>query len=145
MKKEVYSVQRIGTVISPHKNLSNIPRQPSEASGIGGKVIIEPQFVAGLQDLEGFSYIYLICFLHRVKEYQLTVTASFDNKPHGVFATRAPGRPNPISVSVVKLISRNGNVLIIENVDLLDGTPVLDIKPYVTADNINTKSLAKNL
>jgi len=130
MSNEFIQFQKIGTLYSPYKTLGNIPIQPKWAKGVKGKVIIDPQFVAGLQDLDGFSHIYLLCYLHQVGPYQLIVRPPLDNKPHGVFASRAPSRPNPISLSVVKLLAVEDNVLFIENVDLLDGTPVLDIKPY---------------
>jgi tRNA-Thr(GGU) m(6)t(6)A37 methyltransferase TsaA len=130
MENEIIQLQKIGTVYSPHKNSDEAPRQPRFAAGIRGKVIIEPQYVEGLRDLEGFSHIYLICFLHQSKGYHLTAHPPLDNKSHGVFASRSPHRPNPISLSVVRLISIEDNELTIENVDILDGTPVLDIKPF---------------
>ena len=135
MNKEFIKFQKIGTLYSPHKDTRDMPRQPRFAKGIQAKVAIEPQFVEGLRDLDGFSHIYLICYLHQVKGYKLTAHPPMDNKSHGVFATRSPHRPNPISLSVVKLISIEENVLTIEDVDLLDGTPVLDIKPYSTTFN----------
>ncbi len=130
MNKELLQFRKIGTVYTPFKNTSNMPIQPRFAAGIRGKIVIKPKFVGGLRDLDGFSHIYLISFLHRVKGYKLTVRPPLDKKPHGVFASRSPHRPNPIGLSVVKLISIEDNILTIENVDLLDGTPVLDIKPY---------------
>lgn len=130
MNEEIIQLQKIGTLYSPHKETSDMPRQPRFAKGIQAKVVIEPQFVEGLRDLDGFSHIYLICFLHKVKGYKLSAHPPMDNKSHGVFASRSPHRPNPIGLSVVKLISIEENVLTIEDVDLLDGTPVLDIKPY---------------
>jgi len=136
MDSEIIHFKKIGTISSPHKDPSDMPRQPEYARGIKGKVFIDPEYAAGLQDLEGFSHIYLICFLHKSKGYHLTVTPPTDNKPHGVFATRSPNRPNPVSLSVVKLISIEENVINIENIDLLDGTPVLDIKPYLPKMNI---------
>ena len=130
MNEEIITFQKIGTVYSPHLDTGDMPRQPRFAKGIQAKVVIEPQFVEGLRDLDGFSHIYLICYLHQVKGYKLSAHPPMDNKSHGVFASRSPHRPNPISLSVVKLISIEENVLTIEDVDLLDGTPVLDIKPY---------------
>lgn len=130
MDNQIIQFRRIGTVFSPHQNTSDMPRQPKFAKGIRGTVVIEPEFVEGLRDLDGFSHIYLICYLHQVKGYNLTAHPLMDKKSHGVFASRSPNRPNPISLSVVKLISIEENILTIENVDILDGTPVLDIKPY---------------
>lgn len=123
--------QPIGIIHTPFKKIQNMPIQPASASGIKGKLILKPEFTQGLQDLDGFSHIYLIYFLHKVKDYQLRVIPFMDNVIRGVFSTRAPKRPNPIGLSVVKLVSIEKNILYLENVDMLDGTPVLDIKPYV--------------
>jgi tRNA-Thr(GGU) m(6)t(6)A37 methyltransferase TsaA len=96
-----------------------------------GTAVIQPEFTPGLQDLDGFSHIILLYHLHQVQAVSLTVTPFLDSQPRGVFATRAPRRPNPIGLSVVKLVRVDQNVLHLENVDILDGTPLLDIKPYV--------------
>jgi tRNA (adenine37-N6)-methyltransferase len=93
--------------------------------------------VDGLLDLSGFSHIYLIYHFHRSEGFKLKVTPFLDNQAHGVFATRAPMRPNQIGISVVKLLNVRGNILEIENVDILDGTPLLDIKPYIPAFDIH--------
>ncbi len=108
-----------------------MPIQPAGAAGVQGTVEVWPEFVEGLKDLEGFSHIILLYHFHRAREVRLTVVPFMDSEPHGVFATRAPKRPNPIGLSVVRLIRVERNVLYIENVDILDGTPLLDIKPYV--------------
>ncbi len=121
----------IGKIISPFRSIKEMPIQPAGAKGIHGKVIIFSEFAEGLKDLDGFSHIILLYHFHRVKESNLTVIPFLDSKPRGVFATRAPKRPNPIGLSVVRLLDRKNNVLNIENVDILDGTPLLDIKPYV--------------
>jgi len=92
---------------------------------------MHPEYSEGLKDLEGFSHIVLLYHFHRSQDTKLTVIPFMDSRPHGVFSTRAPSRPNPIGFSVVKLIKIKGNILDIENVDILDGTPLLDIKPYV--------------
>lgn len=123
----------IGIIHTPYKNLQDMPIQPSGAQNIRGKLILEPEYIGGLADLEGFSHIYLIYHFHKVTDQQMTVIPFLDSKPHGVFATRAPKRPNPIGLSVVKLIAIEENILFLENVDILDRTPVLDIKPYVPA------------
>lgn len=121
----------IGKIISPFRSIKEMPIQPAGAKGIQGKVIIFPEFTEGLKDIDGFSHIILLYHFHRVKKLNLTVIPFLDSKPRGIFSTRAPKRPNPIGLSVVRLLYRNENILNIENVDILDGTPLLDIKPYV--------------
>jgi tRNA (adenine37-N6)-methyltransferase len=123
----------IGILHTPYKTLKDMPIQPGGALGVRGKLLIKPEFAAGLIDLEGFSHIYLIYHFHKVYEYHLTVKPFLDDETHGLFSTRAPKRPNPIGLSVVRLLSITENILILENVDILDGTPILDIKPYVPA------------
>ena len=131
MDTQFIKYRPIGYVISPFKETENMPVQPSGVVGIQGKIIIDSEFMDGLLDLEGFSHIYLLFHLHEVNDYELTVPPFLDANPHGVFATRSPNRPNPIGLSIVRLLSVEENVLIIENIDMLDGTPVLDIKPFV--------------
>jgi len=121
----------IGIVHSPFQEIEGMPIQPTGARGIQGTIEVFPEFVAGLQDLDGFSHIILIYHLHRAGKSRLVVTPFLDTQPRGVFATRAPRRPNPIGLSIVKLVKREQDVLHIENVDMVDGTPLLDIKPYV--------------
>jgi len=121
----------IGFVRSPHQTTSGTPIQPSRARGIEGTVEIADEYVEALSDLDGFSHIILICHLHRASEFKLKVVPYLDTELRGLFATRAPSRPNPIGLSIVRLLGIDGRVLRIEGVDLLDGTPVLDIKPYV--------------
>jgi tRNA-Thr(GGU) m(6)t(6)A37 methyltransferase TsaA len=123
--------QPIGVVHSPFRDVEGVPIQPTAAAGIRGSVEVLPELVEGLQDLDGFSHIVLLYHFHLVRESRLTVTPFLDSRPRGVFATRAPTRPNPIGLSVVKLLGVEGNVLHVENVDIVDGTPLLDIKPYV--------------
>jgi tRNA-Thr(GGU) m(6)t(6)A37 methyltransferase TsaA len=125
------SYRPIGIIHSPFTNIEGMPIQPTGASGIQGTVEVFPEFAEGLQDLEGFSHLILLYHFHRVQEAKLIVTPFMDSQLRGVFATRAPKRPNPIGLSIVKLISIEHNILRIENVDILDGTPLLDIKPYV--------------
>ena len=108
-----------------------MPIQPTAAIGIEGTVEIFPEYVEGLDDLEGFSHIILIYHFHLVKKTLLKVKPYMDNKLHGVFATRSPSRPNPIGISTVRLVKIDENILYIKDVDILDGTPLLDIKPYV--------------
>ena len=121
----------IGTIHTPHKQRAGMPIQPTGAKGIRGTIEVYPQFVEGLADLEGFSHIVLLYHFHQSEGYRLTVTPFMDTQPRGLFATRAPKRPNPIGLSVVRLVGVEGNIVTIENVDMLDGTPLLDIKPYV--------------
>jgi len=121
----------IGIVRSPHETTTGAPIQPSRARGIEGTVELGEEFVEGLADLDGFTHIILICHLHRAAGFKLKVVPYLDTELRGLFATRAPSRPNPIGLSVVRLLNIDGRVLRIEGVDLLDGTPVLDIKPYV--------------
>lgn len=108
-----------------------MPIQPSGAAGIRGTVELFPEFADGLKDLDGFSHLILLYRFHESQGFKLTVTPFLDSEPRGVFATRAPKRPNPIGLSIVRLIRIQGSTLEIENVDILDGTPLLDIKPYV--------------
>jgi tRNA-Thr(GGU) m(6)t(6)A37 methyltransferase TsaA len=121
----------IGIIHSPFKETQGMPIQSSGASKIQGAIEIFPEFVEGLKDLDGFSHIILLYHFHRVQGVKLIVTPFLDSQPRGVFATRAPTRPNAIGFSVVKLLSIERNVVHIENVDIVDGTPLLDIKPYV--------------
>jgi len=121
----------IGIIHSPFHDLKDMPIQPTSESSAPGTVEVWPKFMPGLIDLEGFSHIILIYCLHHSHSYSLTVVPFLDDHPHGVFATRAPYRPNPIGLSVVKLERIEGNTLFVDNLDILDGTPLLDIKPYV--------------
>jgi len=125
------SYRPIGVIHSPFTDIKGMPIQPTGASGIQGTVEVFPEFAEGLEDLEGFSHIILLYHFHRVQGTKLVVTPFMDSQPHGVFATRAPKRPNPIGLSIVRLLGIEQNILHIENVDILDGTPLLDIKPYV--------------
>lgn len=128
----------IGTIRTPFKRKEGMPIQSSGSKGIKGTVVLKKRFVKGLLDLEHFSHIFLIYHFHRSDSYDLQVVPFLDNQPHGIFATRAPWRPNAIGLSVVKLISVNDNILEVENVDMLDGTPLLDIKPYISQFDIHT-------
>jgi len=123
--------QPIGVIHSPFKDIEGMPIQPTGASKINGTIEIFPEFTEGLKDLDGFSHIFLLYHFHKVKELKLIVTPFMDSQLRGVFATRAPTRPNPIGLSIVRLEGIKQNILHIENVDIIDGTPLLDIKPYV--------------
>lgn len=121
----------IGTIHTPHKKTAGMPIQPSGAKGVKGTIKIKPEYADGLKDLEGFSHIILIYHFHKSKNFKLVATPFLDSEKHGVFSTRAPNRPNPVGLSIVKLLKIESNILYIENVDILDKTPVIDIKPYV--------------
>lgn len=121
----------IGTIHSPFQELDQMPIQPTSRLSAEGYARIYPQYVAGLKDLEGFSHVILIYYFHRTERADLTVTPFLDDQPRGVFATRAPTRPNPIGISIVSLKGIEGDIVKLGRIDILDGTPLLDIKPYV--------------
>ena len=121
----------IGIIHSPFTDLEGMPVQPAGARDALGTVTIDPAFETGLQDLPGFSHIYLIYFFHRAGPTRLRVTPFLDTKEHGLFATRAPSRPNPIGLSLVELLEVRENRLTVRGIDALDGTPLLDLKPYI--------------
>jgi tRNA-Thr(GGU) m(6)t(6)A37 methyltransferase TsaA len=123
----------IGTIRSPWTDPAGMPIQPAGAQGVPGTVVLDEAFRAGLADLDGFSRIILIYAFHRANGYSLSVVPFLDTVPHGIFATRAPKRPNAIGFSIVRLVSVRDTEIVIEDVDILDGTPLLDIKPYVPA------------
>ena len=121
----------IGVIHSPFTDLVSMPIQPKNDASGPGTVEIYPPFVEGLKDVDGFSHLILLYHLHEVRGASLTVTPFLDSVPRGIFATRAPSRPNPIGLSVVKLIRIEGPILHVEDLDVLNGTPLLDLKPYV--------------
>ena len=123
--------QPIGIIHSPYDTPQGTPIQPAGARGVVGHIEIFPDFISGLADLAGFSHIYLLYHFHLSRKFSLTVRPFLDGQIRGLFATRAPSRPNPIGLSVVRLIDINDGRLKIEDVDVVDGTPLLDIKPYV--------------
>ncbi len=120
----------IGVIRSEHVEARRTPIQPIYAKGCKGRVEIFPEFAEGLRDLNGFSHIYLIFHFNQAGPVQLIVKPFLQDIARGVFSTRAPCRPNGIGLSIVELIGREGNVLLVDGVDILDGTPLLDIKPY---------------
>ena len=121
----------IGIIHSPFKTPQGTPIQPQAAAGVKGTVEVFPEYVAGLSDLQGFSHIYLIYHFHLAKAFSLQVKPFLDDTPRGLFATRAPSRPNPIDISIVELMTIENNGLNIRDIDVVDNTPLLDIKPYV--------------
>ena len=120
----------IGIIHSEHGTPAETPIQPAYAVGCRGRAEVFPEFAEGLCDLEGFSHIYLLYHFHRADPMKLTVKPFLQDEERGLFSTRAPCRPNPIGLSVVELVGREGNVLYLNGVDILDETPLLDIKPY---------------
>ena len=132
-----YLMHPIGVIHSPFTDKSKTPIQSSRSQG-KGSVEIYPEYAEGIQDLEGFSHVHLLYVFHESSGYTLLVKPFLDDQLHGLFATRYPYRPNQIGLSVVRLIERHGNVLEIEGVDMLDGTPLLDIKPYVPEFDLRT-------
>ncbi len=125
------SYQPIGIIHTSFSNIEGMPIQPVGADKIRGTVEIFEEYSKGLKDLDGFSHIILIYHFHQAQSAKLIVTPFLDTLPHGVFSTRAPRRPNPIGLSVVRLLEVEQNILRIENVDILNDTPLLDLKPYV--------------
>jgi tRNA-Thr(GGU) m(6)t(6)A37 methyltransferase TsaA len=121
----------IGIIHSPFKEPKGTPIQPAGAKGIDGTAEIFPEYAEGLKDIEGFSHIILLYHFHLSKGAALIAKPYMDSEAHGVFAMRGPSRPNPIGISVVQLVKVEGNTLHIQDVDIVDGTPLLDIKPYV--------------
>ena len=123
--------QPIGVIHTPFKQRQGMPIQPSRGRGVRGIVEVAPEYADGLADLEGFSHIVLIYHFHRSRGFDLRVTPFLDTEKRGLFATRAPRRPNAIGLSVVRLLGIEGNRIEVQDLDILDGTPLLDIKPYV--------------
>ncbi|MBI9077222.1 MAG: tRNA (N6-threonylcarbamoyladenosine(37)-N6)-methyltransferase TrmO [Desulfatibacillum sp.] len=121
----------IGTIHTPFKETRGMPIQPAGAKGVEGTVEVLPELADGLKDLDGFSHAILLYHFHQCFGYQLRVTPFLDKEERGVFATRAPKRPNPIGLSVVEVTGVESNIIHVKNIDILDGTPLLDIKPYV--------------
>jgi tRNA-Thr(GGU) m(6)t(6)A37 methyltransferase TsaA len=126
-----FRARAIGVIRSPWTAARGTPVQPVFAEGARGQVVIDPAYAEGLTDIEGFDRLWLIYWLDRAGPYRPLVTPYLDDRPHGVLATRAPARPNPIGLSAVRLVERRGCTLEVADLDVLDGTPLLDLKPYV--------------
>jgi tRNA (adenine37-N6)-methyltransferase len=126
-------MQPIGYVRSPFQDTKAIPKGLGAKHEEEGVLELRPKFEEGLRDIEGFSHLFVIWEFDRSADFDLTVTPPSDNRPHGVFATRSPRRPNPIGLTVVELLGREGPRLRVRGVDMLDGTPILDIKPYLSS------------
>jgi tRNA (adenine37-N6)-methyltransferase len=125
------SIEPVGTIHSPHTSLENMPIQPVGAREVEGTAILRPEFAPGLKDLDGFSHIYLLYHFHKAGNMKLEVVPFMDSQARGVFATRSPLRPSGLGMSIVEVLRVEDNVVFLRGVDVLDGTPLLDIKPYI--------------
>jgi tRNA-Thr(GGU) m(6)t(6)A37 methyltransferase TsaA len=128
----MYTLNPIGVVRTTFTETAKIPKGLGAKHVAEGTIEIRPELEAGLQDIEGFSHLYVIWVFDRSERWDLVAHPPSDDRPHGVFATRSPERPNPIGLSVVELLGRDGPRLRVRGVDMLDGTPVLDVKPYLS-------------
>ena len=130
-KENKIEFKPIGIIHSPFKKPGEAPTSTNRGEGVEGTIELYPEYQQGLADLDGFSHITLVFYLHLSEGYNLMVTPHLDHRKRGLFATRSPHRPNPIAVSVVRLLKIEGTTLHIAGLDMLDGTPLLDIKPYI--------------
>ena len=137
-----FNIKSIGIIHTPWKSVEDVPVQPAGANNAKGFIEVYKEFAPGIKDLEGFSHITLIYKFHKIKNHELEVIPFMDTESHGVFSTRAPKRPNSIGISTVKLLSIKGRIIYISEVDMLEGTPLIDIKPFFEKfDNrFNTKA-----
>jgi tRNA (adenine37-N6)-methyltransferase len=133
-----FTIKPIGVIHTPFIDKTQTPIQPTRSRELG-QVEVYPEYAEGLRDLECFSHIFLLYVFHCSKGYSLRVQPFLDDQLHGLFATRYPYRPNPIGLSVVRLLAQHENILDIEGVDMLEGTPLLDIKPYVPEFDVRTE------
>src|SRR6266850_98752 len=124
--------QPIGFVKSPYQDTKAIPRGLGATHAADGAIEILPEFEIGLTDIDGFSHLFVLWVFDRSQRVELLGTPPSDDRPHGVFATRSPRRPNPIGLTVVELLGREGRTLRVRGIDMLEGTPILDIKPYLS-------------
>ncbi len=147
MKNQIV-LDPIGVIYTPHQDIKDMPIQPIAAEGIKGQIELFPQYSAGLKDLEGFSHITLLYHFHKIKGYELVVTPFMDTEKRGIFSCKAPKRPNAIGISTVRLTGIFGYTLFIEQVDMLNKTPLIDIKPfyprYDNRENVTIGWLEKN-
>lgn len=127
----MHEIKAIGKIHSPYHVIEDMPIQPKGAQEVEGQVVVDEQYMDGLQDLDGFSHIYLLYSFHKVTRMELGVIPFMDKQKRGVFSTRSPLRPNHIGISIVELKEVSGNTLVVRGIDVLDGTPLLDIKPYI--------------
>ncbi len=133
MAARMFAPQPIGFVKSPYSDTKAIPRGLGATHNADGVIEILSEFEVGLTDIDGFSHLFVLWVFDRTKRVELLGTPPSDDRPHGVFATRSPKRPNPIGLTVVELLGRDGRLLHVRGVDMLDGTPILDIKPYLSS------------
>jgi tRNA-Thr(GGU) m(6)t(6)A37 methyltransferase TsaA len=131
--KQGWTMRPVGFVRSPYRVTADVPRGLGAKQEAEGVLEILPEYAAGLQDIDGFSHLYVLWVFHKSEGFELVSTPPCDDRPHGVFGSRAPSRPNPIGLSVVELLGREGPRLRVKGVDMLDGTPILDIKPYLSS------------
>jgi len=128
----MFTMEPIGCVRSPYRDTGAIPKGLGAKHEAEGILQIRPEFELGLTDIEGFSHLFVIWAFDRAEGFSLVVTPPSDDRPHGVFATRSPRRPNPIGLTVVEFLGREGPSLRVRGIDMLDGTPILDVKPYLS-------------
>ena len=129
----MFTIEPIGYVRSPYQDAREVPRGLGAEHAAEGVLEIRPEFEAGLTDIEGFSHLFVIWAFDRSEGYELVGRPPTDDRPHGVFATRSPRRPNPIGLTVVELLRRERALLYVRGIDMLEGTPILDIKPYLSS------------
>jgi tRNA-Thr(GGU) m(6)t(6)A37 methyltransferase TsaA len=129
----MFTSKQIGLISSPYENTKDIPKGFGVKHEAEGILNIQPEFELGLTDIEGFSHLFILWEFDRSQGFELLGTPPIDNRPHGVFATRSPRRPNPIGLTVVELLRREGAQLRVRGLDMLNGTPILDIKPYLSS------------
>ena len=128
-----FTMRPIGVIRSPYTETSQIPKGLGAEHNAEGVLELLPEYEAGLKDVEGFSHIFVVWVFDRATGYDLIATPPVDPRPHGVFSTRSPRRPNPIGLTVVRVLAVEGNKVRVRGVDMLDGTPILDIKPYMSS------------
>ena len=129
----MFTSRPIGFISSPYTQRGQVPKGPGAKHDVEGTLNILPEFAPGLTDIEGFSHLFVLWEFDRSEGFDLVAHPPSDNRPHGVFATRSPLRPNPIALTTVELLRREGAVLHVRGLDMLDGTPILDIKPYLSS------------
>ena len=128
----MYTMRQVGVVRNRLTEAAQIPKGVGARHEAEGFIEVLPEFAEGLTDIEGFSHLYVLWVFHEAEGYELLFTPPTDDRPHGVFATRSPRRPNPLGLTVVRLLGREGRRLRVAGLDMLDGTPVLDLKPYLS-------------
>jgi formylmethanofuran dehydrogenase subunit E len=133
VKKVSINLKIIGVVHSPYKSISDAPFQGKNEIS---EIEVDRDYLEGLQDIEGFTHLHILFWLHKSTDFSLLVKTPWDTIPHGIFSTRSPHRPNPIGHAVVELVERKNNKIIVKGLDAIEGTPIIDIKPYVKSLDI---------